>query len=94
MPHAGGESERLRKQTCKNHRKNPCKVTGTDGVKSAECPTNVKEVVARFAARTREAFTETGAKSGRLIPGRVIIGTRRVSGRSRSKTYGKDDTLR
>src|SRR5258707_15856445 len=27
MPHAGGESERLRKQKCKNHRKNPCKVT-------------------------------------------------------------------
>src|SRR5882724_5022868 len=27
MPHEGGESERLRKQKCKNHRKNPCKVT-------------------------------------------------------------------
>src|ERR1043165_10116949 len=29
MPHEGGESERLRKQKCKNHRKNPCKVTHT-----------------------------------------------------------------
>src|SRR5256712_13928739 len=26
MPHEGGESERLRKQKCKNHRKNPCKI--------------------------------------------------------------------